>query len=167
MAEDPTQAEELAKLARDLGIDPSKDEHLVWALKDMDNTPLPEHWQAIKDDAGQRCYHNRKTMVTTYEHPSVSYYRQMLGRQLKPGIGESMARHEMTADSLRAEVQTDLVLERLRPKVQLEVEKKIGEHVPERLLAKQTDHITQDLTGKLSEMKKRRAPKAHIKVCRP
>jgi hypothetical protein len=41
---DPARSKELADLARDLGIDPAKDEHLVWAVKDMDETPLPEHW---------------------------------------------------------------------------------------------------------------------------
>jgi hypothetical protein len=93
-------------------------------------------------------------MVTSYEHPSVTYYRKLLERQLKPGVGDSIARsalptvlvnkcrvhlvarydteqlrgafarycrNQMTAGSLREEVQTDAVLERLRPRVQLKV----------------------------------------------
>jgi hypothetical protein len=42
-------------------------------------------------------------MVTSYEHPSVTYYRKLLERQLKPGVGDSIARSARPFLSISAE----------------------------------------------------------------
>jgi len=69
---------DLAEYARSLGVDPDRDEDLLWVVQEAFNAPLPGSWAEFTDGSGRVFYFNEASSQSTWEHPMDRVYRELL-----------------------------------------------------------------------------------------
>ncbi|KAL3885264.1 hypothetical protein ACJMK2_025352 [Sinanodonta woodiana] len=70
--------EDLYEYAAIIGIDPSKEPHLLWIAREGINAPLPEHWKPCQDPNQDIYYFNFATGESIWDHPCDEFYRKMV-----------------------------------------------------------------------------------------
>eukprot|EP00960_Hanusia_phi_P033791 750639-Hanusia_phi.AAC.2 len=70
--------EELNEFAKHLGIDPIKEQGLMWICRMALDAPVPEGWSAFEDGDGHTYYFHAETQSSSWDHPSDGYFRQLL-----------------------------------------------------------------------------------------
>lgn len=69
---------DLAEYARSLGVDPDRDEDLLWVVQEAFDAPLPGSWAEYTDESGRVFYFNEASSQSTWEHPMDRVYRELL-----------------------------------------------------------------------------------------
>jgi hypothetical protein len=85
-------AEDVLLLAKLIGIEPDEAEYF-WIAKEAYNSDLPGGWEIFFDADGKPFYFDSSTKATTYEHPSIDFFR-VLYRDLKQKDQEERQRQE-------------------------------------------------------------------------
>lgn len=77
--QDQPQDQEIEDYARFLGMDPSKsiDRELMFIAKQGLMEPVPEPWEAQRDQNDMILYYNTETGEQTHQHPCDDAYRQL------------------------------------------------------------------------------------------
>eukprot|EP00747_Dinoflagellata_sp_TGD_P162996 gnl/TRDRNA2_/TRDRNA2_181232_c0_seq1.p2 gnl/TRDRNA2_/TRDRNA2_181232_c0~~gnl/TRDRNA2_/TRDRNA2_181232_c0_seq1.p2 ORF type:complete len:393 (-),score=108.62 gnl/TRDRNA2_/TRDRNA2_181232_c0_seq1:69-1247(-) len=74
----PVTKEMVLKAALDLGMDPVKEEQLMWIAEHAVRVQLPSDWTQFEDDDGQKVYYQPKTKRLTTQHPILTKYQNFL-----------------------------------------------------------------------------------------
>ncbi|MAB74835.1 MAG: hypothetical protein CMO47_00025, partial [Verrucomicrobiales bacterium] len=86
-----------------LGIDPRKEEHLMWIAREGVEAPVPPPWKAVQDSNGDVYYFNFSTGESIWDHPEDANYRELVDeyrKKGKPPAGyESWRRYEFEMKS--------------------------------------------------------------------
>jgi hypothetical protein len=72
---------EMLEYIKGLGIDPVKEEALLWIAEEAFHAALPPGWSEHKDDQGHMYFHNVTTNESTWMHPMDEIYREIVGYQ--------------------------------------------------------------------------------------
>ncbi|XP_061734307.1 centrosomal protein of 164 kDa-like isoform X2 [Nerophis ophidion] len=70
--------QEINKYAREIGIDPDKEEELMWLAKEGIVAPLPPEWKPCQDVTGDIYYYNFSFGESTWDHPCDQHYRRLV-----------------------------------------------------------------------------------------
>ena len=61
--------------AKELGLDPAKDEHLLWLAEAASTLGLPQGWITFDDDDGRAVYYHEKRHYVTRKHPMLQRFK--------------------------------------------------------------------------------------------
>ena len=61
--------------AKELGLDPAKDEHLLWLAEAAAALGLPPGWITFNDDDGRAVYYHEKRHYVTRKHPMLQRFK--------------------------------------------------------------------------------------------
>ncbi|XP_061915839.1 centrosomal protein of 164 kDa-like isoform X3 [Entelurus aequoreus] len=70
--------QEINKYAKEIGIDPDKEEELMWLAKEGIVAPLPPEWKPCQDVTGDIYYYNFSFGESTWDHPCDQHYRRLV-----------------------------------------------------------------------------------------
>lgn len=101
------QEQEIEDYARFLGMDPDQtiDREFMWIAKQGLMEPVPEPWQAMKDQNDNIVYVNKKTEQETHQHPCDDLYRQLFIKERSEYVKKMYG----GADNVPAKIQHLLV----------------------------------------------------------
>jgi len=85
--DEPASQEEIVNMALHLGMDPAKDESLLWIAIEAYDAPLPENWTEHFDWEGKVYFYNNATDQVSRDHPLDEFYRQLYVAYKKAGGG--------------------------------------------------------------------------------
>lgn len=73
----------------ELGLDPIKDEQLLWIAEHAAKVELPEEWVEFEDEQGATAYYHAKTKRLTTQHPIITKYHTFVAkvRQFQERMG--------------------------------------------------------------------------------
>ncbi|KAG7270536.1 hypothetical protein CRUP_026428 [Coryphaenoides rupestris] len=85
--------QEIHEYAREIGIDPDREQDLLWLAREGIAAPLPQEWKPCQDVTGDVYYFNFSTGQSTWDHPCDEHYRGMVTqeRQRAPLTGPGAA----------------------------------------------------------------------------
>ena len=66
-----------------LGMDPVKEEGLLWIAREALKAPLPEHWKPCRSPTNEIYYFNFQTGESVWEHPCDEYYKNLYQEEKK------------------------------------------------------------------------------------
>lgn len=66
--------------AQQLGLDPVRDEQLMWVAEHAAHVELPDEWTEFDDEEGEKAYYHPKTKKLTRQHPVMAKYAKFLAK---------------------------------------------------------------------------------------
>ena len=87
------EAEDVLLLAKLIGIGSDEPEYF-WIAKEAYNSDLPGGWEIFFDNDGKPFYFEARTKTTTYEHPSINFFRVLYKDLKKKDEDESVRQKE-------------------------------------------------------------------------
>ncbi|XP_054169009.1 repetitive organellar protein-like [Oppia nitens] len=94
---DSVTDEDITLYAKQLGIDPTSESHLLWIAKRGLLSRLPFPWIAIEDSRGRLYYYNSDTSESSWEHPTDPYYRSLVNQYRLKGSSTTLSMSGLTS----------------------------------------------------------------------
>ncbi|CAG2102099.1 unnamed protein product [Medioppia subpectinata] len=89
--------EDIILYAKQIGIDPQSESHLLWIARKGLVSKLPFPWIAVEDQIGRLYYFNCEREQSSWEHPCDPYYRSLAEQQRLKGSSTTLSMSGLTS----------------------------------------------------------------------
>jgi hypothetical protein len=73
---------DLKKFGIYLGVNISKNPAVKELVREAIKTPLPTNWKQYESNEGDIYYHNERLQLSTWEHPTDPFYRDLIKKKM-------------------------------------------------------------------------------------
>lgn len=96
-------AEDFDQYVRHLGLDPARDEDMMWIAHEAFAAALPPNWSEHTDETGRYYFFNRHTEESTWAHPMDSTFREII--ELVQKLRAEVSSEDATVEAVNGHLQ--------------------------------------------------------------